>query len=77
MANLASKQHFPCFNSRISCQEWTGQQSDRSSPGAEHEEVTKDWNDPEKVSSKEVTKVINWVDPEPEASPEAGEVVDW
>ena len=63
-------------NRMISCQEWAGQESDRSSPGEEDEEVTSDWNDPNDVSNKETNKVTKWVHPGSEVSTEIGEIVD-
>ena len=53
-------------------QEWAGQQSDRSSPGQEDEEVTSVWTDPETLSTKVASKVAIWTDTETVTSKVAG-----
>jgi len=57
-------------------EEWAGQESDRSSPEEEDEEVTSDWNDPDNVYNKETNKETNWMHPGSEVSTEIGEIVD-
>ena len=67
------------FTNMISPQEWVGQQSDRSSPEEEDEEVTSDWTDPEamstKVAGKVASKVVGCL-PDPGVSTKTHEIVD-